>query len=80
MSKAVSGVIINQAACVGCKVCMEICPPDVLGMDANQKAYVVHPQDCQFCFLCVFDCPVDAITIHIQRQPTLPSWYEGVSE
>jgi formate hydrogenlyase subunit 6/NADH:ubiquinone oxidoreductase subunit I len=31
------------------------------------KAYVAFPEDCQVCFLCEFDCPVDAIFVTTSR-------------
>jgi NAD-dependent dihydropyrimidine dehydrogenase PreA subunit len=77
MEATESGVRINGAACVGCQVCMEVCPTDVIRMAPTQKAFAAYPEDCQFCFLCVFDCPVRAISIRIKRLPTLPTWYEA---
>jgi NAD-dependent dihydropyrimidine dehydrogenase PreA subunit len=37
---------------------------DVLRMDSTrQKAVVVYADDCHACFLCVFDCPREAIVV-----------------
>jgi NAD-dependent dihydropyrimidine dehydrogenase PreA subunit len=37
---------------------------DVIYFDEERrKAYIKYPNDCQACFLCVMDCPIDAITI-----------------
>jgi NAD-dependent dihydropyrimidine dehydrogenase PreA subunit len=61
---------VSAVVCVGCGVCIDSCPTDVIDYDGEtQKAVVAHLGDCQSCFLCVFDCPVDAITIRQQRFP-----------
>jgi len=37
---------------------------DVIYFDEEkEKAYAKYPDDCQACFLCVMDCPLEAITI-----------------
>ena len=46
---------INKAACTGCDVCVEICPTDVLRLDAEKKAFAAYEQDCQACFLCEWE-------------------------
>ncbi len=54
---------VNDAACTGCNVCVEVCPTDVLRLDARGKAYVAYLDDCQVCFLCELDCPYEAIRV-----------------
>jgi NAD-dependent dihydropyrimidine dehydrogenase PreA subunit len=57
-------VKIDEVVCTGCRACIESCPTDVLRMNEEKgKAYVAFPEDCQVCFLCEFDCPVDAIFV-----------------
>jgi NAD-dependent dihydropyrimidine dehydrogenase PreA subunit len=60
-------LLIDRPVCIGCAVCVDSCPTDVLRMDRMDKATVVYPDDCQACFLCIFDCPVDAITLRQTR-------------
>jgi len=58
-------VRIDEAVCTGCGACVDSCPTDVIRMDSgNKKAHVAYPDDCQVCFLCEFDCPVDAILVY----------------
>ena len=56
-------VEINTTACTGCGVCVEICPTDVLRLDAEGKPVAAYEQDCQGCFLCEWDCAAHAIRI-----------------
>ena len=60
---------INKAACTGCDVCVEICPTDVLRLDAGKKAFAAYEEDCQACFLCEWDCAFEAIRIRPDATP-----------
>ena len=55
---------INEAVCNGCGICIDSCMMDVIYFgEEKKKAYIKYPDDCQACFLCVRDCPVEGITI-----------------
>jgi len=71
-----SPVAIDDAVCVGCGVCVQSCPTDVIRMTPQGKAAAAYPEDCPFCFLCVFDCAPKAITITIPRLADEPRWWE----
>lgn len=58
-------VLIHDASCVGCGVCVEICPPDVLRLTPNAKAYAAYPEDCEGCFLCELNCAYRAIQVSV---------------
>ena len=58
-------VEVNHLACTGCGVCVETCPTDVLRLDAQQKAFMAFPGDCQGCFVCQWDCAYGAVRVHI---------------
>lgn len=57
---------IDYEVCTNCERCYEICPLDVYRKVGN-VAYVAYPEDCMACYLCVLDCPVDAITVTPER-------------
>jgi NAD-dependent dihydropyrimidine dehydrogenase PreA subunit len=66
---------INNDLCIGCKICVEICPMDVFRMDREaKKAIVRYPEDCMLCNFCVIDCPTDAITVTRDKSSLILSW------
>ena len=57
-------ITIDQATCVGCRLCIDSCPADVIRFDdATNKAYVAYGKDCQVCYLCEDDCPSHSIAL-----------------
>ncbi len=68
-------ITIDAEVCTGCEVCVHSCPTDVLRMK-DGKAASLYPDDCQSCFLCVFDCAYRAISIAIPRLPEGPKWWD----
>lgn len=59
--------VINQAVCVKCGLCAQICPLDVIKVemdDTKQKQIVVrYPDECWHCRACAIDCPQKAIKL-----------------
>jgi NAD-dependent dihydropyrimidine dehydrogenase PreA subunit len=62
--------------CIGCGECVDACPVDVLRFDqAENKAVIKYPEDCQICNLCVIYCPVGAITLTNEKSAqVMVSW------
>jgi NAD-dependent dihydropyrimidine dehydrogenase PreA subunit len=55
---------IDPELCIGCGICAQICPMDVIRMDRElNKAIIRYPDDCMICEFCIADCPVAAITL-----------------
>jgi len=53
---------IHEAACRGCRLCVEICPTEVLCFDEPLgKARVQQPADCIACLSCSYRCPSGAL-------------------
>ena len=54
--------IIDEAACIGCTLCIQACPVDAIAGAAKQM-HTVSPELCTGCDLCVAPCPVDCIAM-----------------
>lgn len=61
-SKPPSVAVINEAACIGCALCLDACPVDAI-VGASQYTHTVIRQECTGCELCLPPCPVDCIDI-----------------
>ncbi len=54
--------VIDEAACIGCTLCIQACPVDAIAGAAKQM-HTVIPELCTGCDLCVAPCPVDCIAM-----------------
>ena len=52
--------IINEALCIGCTYCRDVCPVDAI-VGAQQFMHTVIATECTGCELCVPRCPVNCI-------------------
>ena len=58
----------NPELCDGCRgrktaLCREICPSDVLRLDAASQAVNIEPDACWECYACVKACPTTAMQV-----------------
>jgi len=53
---------LNEQTCVGCGMCLMVCPHAVMSMD-NGHARIENRDACMECGACARNCPVDAITV-----------------
>ena len=58
----------GEEACIGCRLCEYICPPQVIKVEMLKgekrnfaKIFFLELYACEFCELCVQVCPTDAI-------------------
>lgn len=56
--------IIDEAACIGCTLCIKACPVDAI-IGATGQLHAVIAAECTGCELCIPPCPVDCI--HMQE-------------
>ena len=54
--------VINEATCIGCTLCLPVCPVDAI-VGARQLMHTVIAAECTGCGLCLPPCPVDCISI-----------------
>ncbi len=66
-------ITIDDADCIGCRKCVEVCPEDVYTLerrpgetDPNRefKSVAVAPEKCILCLSCLEICAKDAIFIY----------------
>lgn len=54
--------LIDEAWCIGCTLCIKVCPTDAI-MGSNKFMHTVIEPYCTGCELCVPVCPVDCISL-----------------
>ncbi|ODS38729.1 MAG: hypothetical protein A7316_07325 [Candidatus Altiarchaeales archaeon WOR_SM1_86-2] len=55
---------INTEVCVGCGICVDICPVRIFDVGHYDKVYLAGDvDDCTLCRECEVNCPTAAITI-----------------
>lgn len=68
---------IDPEICVGCGLCVRLCPLDTLRLGENEKAFIAYPEDCMTCFICERNCPSGAIDVSPLRE-VLPSTFPDI--
>ncbi|MCC7328507.1 MAG: RnfABCDGE type electron transport complex subunit B [Burkholderiales bacterium] len=54
--------VIDEAACIGCTLCIEACPVDAI-IGAQKRMHAILPSLCSGCEKCVAPCPTDCISM-----------------
>ena len=57
-----SVAVIDEAWCIGCTLCLPVCPTDAI-LGSNKMMHTVIEPDCTGCELCIAVCPVDCISL-----------------
>ncbi|HEY3309228.1 MAG TPA: mercury methylation ferredoxin HgcB [Desulfuromonadaceae bacterium] len=60
--RGVATLELDQAACIGCGRCLEVCPHQVLSQ-ADKKIKITDIDSCMECGACARNCPVAAIKV-----------------
>lgn len=61
-------VVVDQAKCIahkGCRVCVDVCPLDILAIAEDRSTAYLAFDECWYCMPCEADCPTGAVTVHI---------------
>ena len=59
----VATLVLDQEKCIGCTLCTQVCPHQVLEMQ-DKKAAIVDFDACMECGACVNNCPTQAISVN----------------
>lgn len=64
-----TGAVIDEARCIGCRKCLDVCPVDAI-LGARGLMHTVLRAECNGCGLCAPPCPVDCIAFVPVAAPT----------
>ncbi len=53
---------IDAAKCIGCELCVKLCPNEVLAL-VKHIPRVVNPKACEYTGVCQEICPAEAISL-----------------
>lgn len=60
--KNVSTLAYDASKCIGCNMCVEVCPHHVFEM-VDKKAVITDRDKCMECAACVINCKPQALTV-----------------
>jgi NAD-dependent dihydropyrimidine dehydrogenase PreA subunit len=60
--EGVATLALDQAVCIGCGRCLEVCPHQVFEM-RDKRARLADRDTCMECGACAGNCPVSAIRV-----------------
>jgi NAD-dependent dihydropyrimidine dehydrogenase PreA subunit len=55
--------LVSDSRCVGCDICVKVCPTNVFEAVSGQAPVIARQEDCQTCFMCELYCPTDALFV-----------------
>jgi len=55
--------LVSTSRCIGCDICVKICPTNVFDAGAGEAPTIARQEDCQTCFMCEAYCPADALYV-----------------
>ena len=58
----VATLALDRELCVGCTLCTQVCPHQVLAM-VDKKAKIQDLNACMECGACAMNCPVQALSV-----------------
>lgn len=56
-------IAYDREKCIGCQLCIRVCPAKVIEFKPDVKKIRMHVARCTFCAQCVDACPVNALSL-----------------
>ena len=53
----------DKAKCIGCKLCIKVCPANAISYITEEKKIQIHSDRCCFCAQCTEICPVNCLAM-----------------
>jgi len=70
--------VVDEEACSGCKICVDLCPYKAISFDEEKKVARVNEVVCKGCGVCAAACPSGAITSKHFTTEQIIAQIEGV--
>ncbi|WP_370937725.1 4Fe-4S dicluster domain-containing protein [Amycolatopsis sp. cg13] len=61
--------LVSAERCIACDKCITVCPTNVFDRGADGIPVISRHDDCQTCFHCEANCPVDALFVSPRTSP-----------
>ncbi len=61
--------LLVRDACIGCDICVRVCPTDVFDATPGGAPEIARQEDCHTCMICELHCPVDALYVSPRGEP-----------
>ena len=74
--------VVSTERCIACDKCVKVCPTNVFDLGTDGIPVITRQEDCQTCFQCEANCPVDALfvapyTHPMPDRPAIPALSES---
>ena len=61
--KNVTTLALDEEKCIGCGVCVTVCPHPVFRMNGNKRVRIEDRDACMECGACALNCPSQALKV-----------------
>ena len=61
--------LVSEQSCIACDKCIAVCPTNVFERGPDGVPVIARHTDCQTCFQCEANCPVDALFVAPYTHP-----------